>query len=135
MFSGRTVHSVLQDYQNRANGGDGWLHYYVFSPASNTISAKTYRVANTITPTALFETDADSQFSLSCNMQSAVTYWIPLGSVNVPANGTVANLSWTGLEVGPRHEWYASASDGISTGTSATRHLSTAAPGPGLSNR
>jgi len=49
-FQGRAVHSVLQDYQGRTNGGDGWLRYFVFSPANNTISAKTYRVSNPVNP-------------------------------------------------------------------------------------
>ena len=65
-FQGRTVYSVLQDYQGRVNGGDGWLRYFVFSPANNTISAKTYRVSNPVNPAAgAYETDTDSQFTLA----------------------------------------------------------------------
>ena len=128
-FQGRMVHSVLQDYQGRSNGGDGWLRYFVFSPANNTISAKTYRVSNPVNPAAsAFETDADSQFTLSYNMQSAVTDWIPLGSVNVSAGGTAASLPWTGLEAGKDYEWYATASDAVNTASSTTRRYSTTAP-------
>jgi len=125
-FQGRTVHSVLQDYQGRTNGGDGWLRYFTFSPANNTINAKTYRVSNPVNPAAgAFETDADSQFSLAYNMQSAVTDWIPLGTANVASGGTSASLNWTGLEAGSHYEWYASVTDTINTASTTARRFST----------
>lgn len=125
-FQGRTVHSVLQDYQGRTNGGDGWLRYFTFSPANNTINAKTYRVSNPINPAAgAFETDADSQFSLAYNMQNAVTDWIPLGTANVASGGTSASLNWTGLEAGSHYEWYASVTDTINTASTTARRFST----------
>ncbi len=128
-FQGRAVHSVLQDYQGRVNGGDGWLRYFVFSPANNTISAKTYRVSNPVNPAAgTFETDADSQFTLAYNMQTSVTDWISLGTVNIPAGGTTASLPWIGLEAGKDYEWYATANDSVNTTTTATRRFSTTAP-------
>lgn len=127
VYQGRTVYSVLQDYQGRTNGGDGWLRYFVFSPANNTITAKTYRVSNPVNPAAgTFETDADSQFVLTYDQQSAITDWISLGTVNVPAGETVADLPWTGLEAGSRYEWYASVNDGINTVATTVRRFSTA---------
>jgi len=127
-FQGRTVHSVLQDYQGRTNGGDGWLRYFTFSPTANTISAKTYRVSNPVNPAAgTFETDADSQFTLAYNMQSAVTDWIPLGTANVAAAGTSASLNWTGLEAGSHYEWYASVTDTVNTANTTARRFSTTA--------
>ena len=127
-FQGRTVHSVLQDYQSRTNGGDGWLRYFTFSPTANTISAKTYRVSNPVNPAAgTFETDADSQFTLAYNMQSAVTDWIPLGTANVASGGTSAALNWTGLEAGSHYEWYASVTDTINTASTTARRFSTTA--------
>jgi hypothetical protein len=66
---GDPVHQVLQDYQFRANGGDGWLRYFTFKPDENKIYVYTY------SPTRKdgagdFETDADSQFTLDYDMQS-----------------------------------------------------------------
>ncbi|WP_273653926.1 PKD domain-containing protein [Cellulomonas fimi] len=56
---GQPVHAVLTDYQDRANGGDGWLRYYTFDPAADEIRATTY------SPTLdRYETDADSRFTL-----------------------------------------------------------------------
>ncbi len=125
-FQGRTVHSVLQDYQGRTNGGDGWLRYFTFSPAANTINAKTYRVSNPVNPAAgAFETDADSQFTLAYNMQTPVTDWVPLGTANVAAAGTSASLNWTGLETGSYYEWYASVTDTINIASTTARRLST----------
>jgi hypothetical protein len=63
---GKPVHQLLSDYQERNNGGDGWLRYYTFHPDSETIDAYTY------SPTLnLFETDADSRFTLSYDMNDA----------------------------------------------------------------
>ena len=130
VFSGRTIYTVLQDYQERANGGNGWLRYFVFSPANNTITAKTY------SPTLdQFESDTDatssprnqaSEFVLPYNMQTAVAPWTVLGTVNVAAGGGSAQFNWTGLEEGSTYEWYVGASDGVTTTTSPVRIFSTA---------
>jgi hypothetical protein len=63
VFNGNVVHTLLSDYQGRANGGDGWLRIMEFSPANNQIRVRTY------SPTLnQFETDDDSQFTLSYDM-------------------------------------------------------------------
>jgi hypothetical protein len=126
VFQGRTVHSVLQDYQFRANGGDGWLRTFTFSPSRNAIFARTYSPS-----LDQYETDGDSEFSLPYDMQRAVSEWIPLGSVDVPPGGTSASLAWTGLEPGSHYEWHATVQDEINLTTSATRRFasnSTAVP-------
>lgn len=117
VFEGRTVRTVLQDYQSRANGGDSWLRYFVFSPANNTISAKTYQ-----TTTGTFETDTDSQFTLSYDMGGPGP-WTELGTVS--ASGGTATLEWTGLAPDSDYEWYAAVSDGTNAVGSPTRSFST----------
>ncbi|WP_200914571.1 metallophosphoesterase, partial [Aeromicrobium sp. Leaf272] len=65
---GRPVQQILSDYQDRPNGGDGWLRTYRFDPAADTITAATY------SPTlARYETDADSAFTLAYDMTSGTT--------------------------------------------------------------
>jgi PKD repeat protein len=60
---GKPVHALLSDYQERVNGGDGWLRYYTFKPSRNEIEAVTY------SPTrGQFETDADSAFTMPYDM-------------------------------------------------------------------
>ncbi|MEI6606622.1 MAG: alkaline phosphatase family protein, partial [Verrucomicrobiota bacterium] len=97
-FEGHTVYSILQDYQSRANGGDGWLRYYTFSPANNTISARTYQVASPLNPvSAGFETTAESQFSLAYNMQPVSPAAPPSTTANTTATtaNTTANTAAT----------------------------------------
>ena len=39
---GHIIHSLMSDYQNGINGGDGWLRIMTFSPTDNTITVKTF---------------------------------------------------------------------------------------------
>jgi Bacterial Ig domain/Calcineurin-like phosphoesterase/Concanavalin A-like lectin/glucanases superfamily/Purple acid Phosphatase, N-terminal domain len=128
-FNGHTVYSVLQDYQERANGGNGFLRIYTFSPANNTITLESY---SPVLNRAVNAGDGCPQANLAnivlpYNMQTSVTDWIPLGTVNVASGGTAAPLSWTGLEAGKDYEWYATVNDGVNTTTTATRRFSTTA--------
>ncbi|MBL9182606.1 MAG: lamin tail domain-containing protein [Verrucomicrobiaceae bacterium] len=120
VFEGRTVYTVLQDYQSRANGGDSWLRYFVFSPANNTITAKTLQ-----TRTLTFETDADSEFTLPYTMGAGTATWTALGTVN--ASGGSATLDWTGLAGSTEYEWYAAVSDGTNNVGSTARSFTAAA--------
>jgi Calcineurin-like phosphoesterase len=56
---GGRVFQLLADYQERPNGGDGWLRYYTFRPGKDRIDAFTYSVTREET-----ERDADSRFWL-----------------------------------------------------------------------
>jgi hypothetical protein len=95
VFNGNTVHSLLADYQERANGGDGWLRILEFSPPNNEIRVRTY------SPTLnQFETDADSQFTLTYDMSPTanvppVTRIGPDQEITLPSsanlNGTVSD--------------------------------------------
>jgi hypothetical protein len=120
VFEGRTVHTVLQDYQSRVNGGDSWLRYFTFSPANNTITGKTLQ-----TRTGTFETDADSEFTLPYTMGAGSASWTTLGTVN--ASGGTATLDWTGLAGSTEYEWYAAVSDGTNAIGSTARGFTTAA--------
>lgn len=57
---GRPVHQILANYENRENGGNGYLRIYVFTPSEKKIEAYTY---SPITKT--FENDQDSRFTLT----------------------------------------------------------------------
>ncbi|MDH4411351.1 MAG: Ig-like domain-containing protein, partial [Verrucomicrobiales bacterium] len=123
VFQGRTVNTVLQDYQSRTNGGDSWLRYFTFKPSENKIYAYTYKTDTTPVNNPLggtFETDADSQFTLDYNMASTAP-WTDLGTVSLAAGATTATLPWTGLVNGEGYEWYAAVSDGVTPMGSAPR--------------
>jgi hypothetical protein len=95
IFNGNTVHTLMSDYQARANGGDGWLRILEFSPANNQIRVRTYSPWLN-----QFETDADSEFTLSYDMTpnpnlAPVTTAGPDQTIVLPAaanlNGTVTD--------------------------------------------
>lgn len=122
VFEGRTVRSILTDYQCRANGGNGWLRTMTFSPANDTITLKTY------SPTLnQFETDADSQFTLPYDMPGAAPgAFTQIGAVNAVPTGTTASVTWNNLAPSTAYEWYADASDAAQTISTATRTFTTA---------
>jgi hypothetical protein len=101
-FNGNTVHTVLSNYQARTNGGDGWLRIMEFSPATNQIRVRTY------SPTlGQFETDADSEFTLSYDMSPnpnlpPVTQVGPDQEITLPSSATVdGTVSDDGLPTSP----------------------------------
>ncbi|MAT15513.1 MAG: hypothetical protein CMJ46_09625 [Planctomyces sp.] len=61
--AGKPVHEVLVDYQNLANGGDGWLRVLEFVPVENKIKAKTYSPV-----VDSFKTEAPHQYELEFQM-------------------------------------------------------------------
>ncbi|OYW76021.1 MAG: hypothetical protein B7Z37_10785 [Verrucomicrobia bacterium 12-59-8] len=111
-YQGRTVYSILQDYQDIVDGGRGFMRIYTFSPANNQINVESY---SPVLSRAVNASDSvpswTTAYTLPYNMQSALTDWIPLGTTNVAAGGTSASLNWTGLEAGSTYEWYASVTD------------------------
>ncbi len=126
VFEGRTVYSVLSDYQGLANGGNGFLRTFTFSPANNRIRVESW--SPTLNRAASLSDGLphfDGTYDLEYNMQSPVSDWVALGTVSVPANGTTASLDWTGLEKGKNYEWYVAANDGVNTASSAPRGFTT----------
>lgn len=119
---GRTIRSILQDYQGRTNGGDGWLRYYVFSPARNEVDAYTY------SPTLdAFETDDDSQFSFTYTMSSTEAQdFEPVAVLRGVKVGDLATADLSGLDPSSTYEWYASANDCLGTSVTPTQSFRTA---------
>ncbi len=110
IFGGNTVNSLLSDYQSRTNGGNGWLRILTFSPANNQIQVQTYSPWLN-----QFETDADSQFALSYDMQGAGNPFTTIGSNNSVTSGTDSIMNWPGLLNNTQYEWYVTVSDGQTT--------------------
>jgi len=119
-FQGRTVHSLLADYQGGAKGGNGYLRIMEFSPANNVIRVRTY------SPWLdLYEADADSssQFTIPYPM-STVDPFQTLGSATAPS-GSMASFPWTNLLPDTQYEWYVTVSDGGITTTGPTWRFTT----------
>jgi hypothetical protein len=107
VFQGDTVHTLLADYQSRANGGNGWLRVLEFSPANGLIRVRTF------SPTlGSLETDGDSQFSFSCALGAPFEL---IGTRAGVPSGTMAHVQWPDRAADTEYEWYATASDAIAT--------------------
>ena len=110
VFNGRTVDTLLADYQSRIHGGDGWLRILEFVPARNEIRVKTYSPV-----LDQYEVDADSQFVLAYDM-GAPAFGL-LGTVSAAPSGSDVAWSWAGLAANHDYEWFAGVSDGRTTTT------------------
>jgi N-acetylneuraminic acid mutarotase len=68
IINGHTVYQIMADYQDRTNGGNGWLRTLEFHPVEDKIYVRTYspHLNN-------YETDADSQFTLDYDMTRAAS--------------------------------------------------------------
>ena len=112
---GQPVQQILTDYQDRANGGDGWLRYYTFNPTAATMTATTYSPK-----LDQFETDADSAFTVPFDLsQPQPAPFSTIATVSAPS-GSTASATWTGLEPNTGYDWRAVVSDGTASTTSAT---------------
>lgn len=132
-FEGRTVYSVLSDYQGLVNGGNAFLRTLTFSPANNRLRVESWsptlgRAASASEGLPHF----DGAYDLTYDMQAPVSGWTELGTVEVPAAGTTASLQWNGLEASRGYEWYAAATDSINVASSASRSFNTDAGTPPL---
>ncbi len=125
-YLGNTVHTLMADYQSRANGGDGWLRIYKFYPAENVVRARTYSPKlNT------FEADADSssQFTLSVDL-APLAEWQQIATVTGVVSGSSVQVAWPGLSPIAGYEWYVTVSDGNSTTTGPVGSFTTRSAAP-----
>ncbi|MCW4034816.1 MAG: metallophosphoesterase [Candidatus Bathyarchaeota archaeon] len=64
-INGYDVHQMVFDYQNRTNGGNGWLRTFRFSPKQDKIFVQTYSPY-----LDQYENDSESEFVLDYDMTS-----------------------------------------------------------------
>jgi hypothetical protein len=115
-----TIHSLLADFQSRANGGGGWMRLLEFSPLQKTVNVKTY------TPSAnKWETDADSQFSLPLERLAGIGRPLKLLTTLDAAAGPVS-ATYPGLVAGRTYEWQVTVSDCAHTSKSPISRFTTA---------
>jgi hypothetical protein len=102
--NGHSIYQLLADYQEKENGGDGWLRTLEFHPLENKVYVKTYSpYLNS------YEHDADSEFTLEYNMTNTRPSLVGQAA-NVPSAG-VASVQWNKLNPSTTHYWYAVAKD------------------------
>ncbi|MFN7138593.1 MAG: Ig-like domain-containing protein [Limisphaerales bacterium] len=122
-FNGNRVYTLISNYQNRNNGGNGLMRLMYFSPSNNVISIKTYSPF-----TGNYETDFNSEFTIPYNMQpngpgSPGTPWVALGTNNAVPQGTQASYVWTGLQPNKTYEWYVKVTDQFGNSSNTTTRV------------
>ncbi|HEY5920561.1 MAG TPA: LamG-like jellyroll fold domain-containing protein [Kofleriaceae bacterium] len=99
-YQGNVINSMLADFQGRDLGGGGYMRIWEFSPASQTVSVRTY------SPTLdKFEIDANSEFMLDVDLRGAGGPFRELTVTNAEPDAVAMPVD--GLEVGKTYEWYA----------------------------
>jgi hypothetical protein len=116
--NGNTIYTLLSDYQEQGNGGNGYLRIMKFSPSNNLISVTSYSpYVNS------FRTGSLSQFTLPYNMQNAG--YVALGTVSNVPSGSQASMVWNGLSTGTQYQWYVVVSNGTASTTGPTWDFTT----------
>jgi hypothetical protein len=101
-----SITSMLADYQSRANGGGGSLRIWEFSPANDELTVRTYSPSSDT-----WETDANSEFTLSVDLSGAGREFVALGTVESRGAMTATVTLPLDLQPGTRYEWYATVDD------------------------
>jgi hypothetical protein len=118
--NGRTIYTILSDYQSEPNGGDGWLRRLQFSPESNRITVRSYSVLydqwDWEDPRATGWQDLDYDMGYRTR---------EIATISGATSGTRVTATWQGLLPDSRYEWYVSVSDGVSTTVSPLWGFST----------
>ena len=115
---GDDVSLALSNYQNRTQGGQGWLRYYTFKPSEKRIEARTYSPS-----LKALETDADSQFDLPFDAPLPSNFQ-QVHKTELAAGGT-ATTPKLNLDANSTYEWYATSTVGSTHAKSQVRTFST----------
>lgn len=109
VFEGRTVHTLLADYQGRASGGNGWLRLLQFSPSNQVMRVRTY------SPWLdQFETDADSAFDLPCDLAGGGPFTRSgQGAVFLSGPDEPVVMTCFNLVSAAAYEWFVTVADGL----------------------
>ena len=122
VFNGLTIHTVLSDYQDYPNGGNGFLRIMQFRPSENIVTFKTY--SPTINGVGGFQTGTNSEFTLPVNLAGGTFSLIGV-NYNV-TSGVVTNFTWPSLLPSTTYEWYVTIEDEDNITTSGTFEFTTA---------
>lgn len=114
IYNGRTVHTLISDYQCRTNGGNGMLRLMEFSPSNNMVLVQTFSPW-----TGEYETDENSEFYFNYNLQRpgipgapGTPYVVLSTQTNTPPGNTNSHV-WTGLPTERTFEWYVTVADAL----------------------
>jgi len=103
---GHNVYQLLANYQDRTNGGNGWLRTLSFHPAEDKVYVRTYSPY-----LKSYEIDSNSQFTLNYDMTYASSLPQLIGTVTNVSSGGVASLTWPARSYSSTYQWYVVAID------------------------
>ena len=110
---GQPVHQIMTDYQDRANGGDGWLRYYTFDPAAGHDDRD-----DLLAQARPLRDGRGLRLHAPVPLGPAGAGPVPADRDRAVASGATATARWAGLAPTPLYEWRARSSDGTTTDTS-----------------
>ena len=130
-INGNVVHTLLSDYQDLPNGGNGYLRIMKFSPANDTVTVSTYSptLNQYGTNTVMGFDTTSAEFTLPYNMDNSEPF-VELGTVNGVTSSGNASIVWPGLNNNAEYEWYAIVGDGNATTTGNTWNFTTGGSSP-----
>jgi hypothetical protein len=108
-YLGNTIYTLMSDYQYWTNGGNGYMRLMKFVPSLNQIQVQTFSPY-----VDQYDTTPEDQFTLPYNMGYSL-----IGTINNVLSGTDVSITWNGLTSNTQYEWYAVASDGVTSAASA----------------
>lgn len=111
-FNGNTVRTFVSDYQGWTNGGNGYMRIMEFSPKQNQVTVQTYSPW-----TGTYETDANSEFFFTYNMQKPTAAFQFIAAKTNVAPGSVVNLPWPNRQSDSTYEWYVVVKDDLGNTT------------------
>jgi hypothetical protein len=119
IYNGNAVHTLLANYQDLHNGGDGWIRILKFSPGENEIHVQTYSpILNRFGKDPTMEANTTSaEFVLNWDMNNKNSYTM-LSTAKKIQSGKNISISWPNLSPQSTYEWFVEVSDDISTTTS-----------------
>ncbi len=121
-YNNGTVYTILSDYQNEPNGGDGWLRQLKFSPQDAKITVRSY---TPLTDRWDWENPlATGVRELSYDMSYRT---VEVGKQSGVSSGSTVSVPWNGLLPDTNYEWYAAVSDGVNTTISPVWNFTTGA--------
>ena len=104
---GHIIHIMLANYQEYANGGNGYLRILRFSPADNKIYATTYSPYDG-GYISTFPDQMEMEYDMSPSFQE-------IGKNPTVASGSNTSMYWPWLKPLKEYEWYVTVNDGIGT--------------------
>jgi hypothetical protein len=109
-YNGRTIYTILSDYQEEPNGGDGWLRRLRFLPDTNQINVRSY--SPIYDEWDWDDPDAVGEQVLDYDMGYTT---VVIETINGVTPGSVVSTTWSNLLADQRYEWYAAVNDGTTT--------------------